>query len=119
MIGQQSGLETVFSTHFGLLFMVALLFGLVFAWWVRRERRARRIPQRPGETAILTIIGVAITGFISGFEIGWENVVKLALLFVASGVPQMIETRMANDEADKAEIREQLHDTTKALAERS
>lgn len=109
MNGTESGLETVFTAQFGLVWFVALIFGALFAYACRQARRWGFLPSRPMSTATFVIIGVAVTGFLAGFIIGWERTVKLALVFLASGIPQVVENVFANLDADKKVLREKVH----------
>jgi hypothetical protein len=120
-IGSQSGLETVFSPQFGVLWLLALLFGIGFAFITWFSRRQKWPPADSGDSVGLVIIGVAGTAFISGFWINWISVIDLMLFFIASGLPMLIESKMAHDQAKKDAIRNQIyevdHDSTQTLAD--
>jgi hypothetical protein len=73
----------VFSLTIGALF----LFGLVYAYIVRRLARAGV----QGQTAYTVVVGVGITVLAAGWLIGWLNVILLLACFAASGLPMVIE----------------------------
>lgn len=110
MNGAQSGLESVFTPAFGLVWFVALLFGAGFAWVCRHARKLGFLPRQPMNTVTFVIVGVAMTGFLAGFIIGWNETVMLALVFLASGVPQMVESIVSNLEWEKDKIRAAVKD---------
>lgn len=104
----QSGLEGVFTSQFGLLWLVALLAGIGFALIVHQVRKHEFISADPGDSAWLVVAGVSMTGFIAGFWVGWNAVVFLMLFFVATGLPQIVECQMARLDARKAALRRQM-----------
>lgn len=71
-----------------ILTMIALLlFGMVFAYVVRRLADAGV----QGQTAYTVVVGVGATVLASGLLIGWGNVVLLFCCFGASGLPMILE----------------------------
>ena len=105
MNGTQTGLESVFTPLFGLVWVIGLVFGTAFALACRQARRMDFLPRKPLSTVEFVIVGTAVTGFLAGFIIGWETAVKLGLVFLATGIPQIVEHVWANLEAEKRVIR--------------
>lgn len=66
------------------VFLALFVFGLGFNWltaWLHRSGHS------DGYTWLLVVIGVGVTLLAAGPVIGWEAVLILFLLFVASGLP--------------------------------
>ena len=123
-IGIQSGIQGVFTAQFGLLWLLALVFGVCFAVLVTFARKHEILPTNPGDSAGFVVIGVAGTGFIAGFWIGWLPVVELMLFFMASGVPMLVESKISEVAFKRDHLRNQMdlqgetqYDTSEALAE--
>jgi uncharacterized membrane protein len=61
------------------------LFGVIYAIIVYFMNG-----KHEGYTALLVVVGVAVTVAASGPVIGWDVVIYLALAFAASGVPMIV-----------------------------
>lgn len=120
-IGMQSGLEQVFTPQFGVLWLLALAFGVSFALLVAFARKLEFLPKDPGDSAGFCVVGVAITAFIAGFYIGWVQTVFLMLFYVATGAPMIVESKIASLKAAKDKLRDQMdgddYDSSTTLAE--
>jgi hypothetical protein len=82
-------------------FIALALFGIIYNHgiqkfpWLASRRSAEQV-----------VIGVSVTVLISGFVIGWLDVLVLAILFSASGLPMLIGSwvRAAKDDEQAKEI---------------
>lgn len=82
-------------------FIALLIFGVLYNQLVERfQKRTQRY------TAEMVVGGVLVTVVVSGFFIGWDNVAKVLILFVASGLPMMIGSwvRAARDDEEAKRI---------------
>ena len=68
------------------------------------------LPDDPKNTASSVVIGCAFTGFFLGLDSGAIVAVKLGLLFVATGWPQMAEAIYAKYKHQRRQISEAAHD---------
>ena len=79
-------IRDVFGSDSGQLWITAVLlltFGAAFnaaVQWLNRKGATE------GYTWLLVVIGVAVTLLAAGPVIGWANVVRLFILFAASGL---------------------------------
>lgn len=95
-IGNNAGLA--------IAFIVLLAFGFGYNALVERfQKRTQHY------TAEFVVGGVLITILVSGFFIGWDNTIKVLILFVASGLPMMIGSwiRAARDEQEAKKIQKE------------
>ncbi len=63
------------------------LFGLIYAWIVRRLSDSGV----QGQTAYTVVVGVGVTVLASAFLVGWANALLVLVCFAASGLPMIIE----------------------------
>lgn len=83
-------------------FIGLLIFGIFFNRIV--EHFQKRTHGR--YTAEMVVIGVLVTVTASGFFIGWQDVVILLILFIASGSPMIFGSwqRAAHDDEEAKKI---------------
>lgn len=62
------------------------IFGCLYNWWVSWVNRQG---YSDGYTALLVVVGVAVTVGATGVLVGWQTVLILFLAFVASGTPMV------------------------------
>lgn len=82
-------------------FIFLFVFGIGYNQLVERfQKRTQRY------TAELVVGGVLITLLVSGFFIGWGNMAKVLVLFVASGLPMIIGSwiRAARDDEEAKRV---------------
>jgi uncharacterized membrane protein len=82
-------------------FIVLLVFGFFYNQLVERfQKRTQRY------TAELVVGGVLITLIASGFFIGWSDMAKVLVLFVASGLPMIVGSwiRSARDDEEAKRV---------------
>lgn len=87
----------IFGSKLVISFIALALFGTIYNYsiekfpWLASRRSAEQV-----------VGGVLITVLVSGFVIGWLNVIALIILFSASGLPMLIGSwmRAAHDEAE-------------------
>ena len=97
-------IELSLTLEFWLIFALAALFGILFAAMLWLLRKYEFLPDDPGSSAVWVVVGVGCTVALSGFVIGWINVIKLALLFIATGAPQGAYTLAAIVDAKRRKI---------------
>lgn len=84
---------------FILTLIVLFLFGLVYAWFVRKM--ADNNVQ--GQTAYTVVFGVGVTVLTASGLIGWRNVALLLACFAASGLPMIFEYVQRTHRAQKSD----------------
>lgn len=92
---------TLKESGLAVAFIFLFVFGLAYNQLVERfQKRTQRY------TAELVVGGVLITLLVSGFFIGWENMAKVLVLFVASGLPMIIGSwiRAARDDEEAKRV---------------
>ena len=97
-------IESIFTLEFWLIFAVEILFGIVIATILWLLRKYEFLPDDPGSSVVWLVVGVGGTVAISSSIIGWINVIKLALLFIATGAPQGAYTLAAIVDAKRRKI---------------
>jgi uncharacterized membrane protein len=92
-------------------FLGLLLFGTLYNLVVEHfQKRTQRY------TAELVVIGVIVTLVASGFIIGWNDALVVAILFAASGIPMIAGSwirSIRDDEAAKKIAKDSVQDLMK------
>lgn len=99
-------IEASFTVEFWLILVIVALFGVAFAAMLWLLRKYEFLPDDPGSSVIWVVVGVAVPVALSGFVNGWISVIRLALIFIAAGIPQGIYTVIAIVDAKRRKIAE-------------
>jgi hypothetical protein len=78
-------IRDVFGSNSGQLWLMAALLFIFGAAYNAAVTWLNRRGMTEGYTWLLVAIGTAVTLLASGPVIGWDNVIRLFILFVASG----------------------------------
>lgn len=94
----------ILSLPFGFVALAGLILSAALAWWIYslrspslKENQVIRQNSFDRNIATFVTLGVALGGFLSGWFIGWQNVIILAILFVILGIPQYIAAAIYNN----------------------
>lgn len=76
-----------FYLNFGLVLASLFLFGIIYAYAVRRLSNSGV----QGQTAWMVVVGVVVTVLAGSIVIGTQSAINLLICFAASGIPMIVE----------------------------